>query len=77
MSSAKTVPTPLRGLQSDLAGLAHQAAQLSGGAPHLGGRWRRWRAGAAGGGMGLVGPGSDGAALARRARVGPGANRGF
>jgi hypothetical protein len=30
MSSAKTVPTLLRGLQSDLAGLAHQAAQLMG-----------------------------------------------
>ena len=30
MSGAKTVPTPLRGLQSDLAGLAHQAAQLAG-----------------------------------------------
>ena len=30
MSSAKTLPTPLHGLQSDLAGLAHQAAQLAG-----------------------------------------------
>ena len=30
MSSAKTVPTPLRGLQSDLAGLAHQASQWMG-----------------------------------------------